>query len=295
MTMELTNQFGLPDVVVQSLTRDSYDRGKSNRSVTQLIDSPRIGILNKEYDAEIEQDVIDFLWSRFGTGMHQMFEGSVEGAEYISEERLTFKHMGWSISGQIDLQEITSDGHHLWDYKVTSAWSVVYGKPEWHDQMNAYAWIVRHVKKVPVTALKIIAILRDWNRRKAGEDGDYPESPIQVIDIPLLKNAEQDSYMDGRIKLHQDAEFERLRGGPLPLCSDQERWQKPTKWAIKKAKAKRAVRVFDTEAEAEKFMETKDSNYRIEVRTGEDTRCVQNWCRVSAFCDQFMGNKNEME
>lgn len=39
--MKLTNRFGLPDPVVRALTRNEYSKGHSNRSITQLIDSPR--------------------------------------------------------------------------------------------------------------------------------------------------------------------------------------------------------------------------------------------------------------
>ena len=43
--MRITNKFNLPDFVVDVLTTSDYTRGKSHVSVTQLIDSPRIRIL----------------------------------------------------------------------------------------------------------------------------------------------------------------------------------------------------------------------------------------------------------
>ena len=77
--MPVSNRFNLPDVVVKALTVDTYSRGNSDISITTLIDSPRIGILQKEHDGEIEQDAVDFLWSRFGTSVHNMFEDAAEG------------------------------------------------------------------------------------------------------------------------------------------------------------------------------------------------------------------------
>ena len=171
--MKITNRFDLPDVVVRALVHSDYSRGDSVRSVTQLIDSPRIGILQREHDEEIEQDCVDFLWSRFGTSVHTMFEVAAEGQDCISEERLFVEHQGWKISGAIDLQHVEPDGVIISDYKVTSVWSVIYDKQEWHDQLNAYAWMVRHAKGLPVKQARIIAILRDWQRRKAQEDAGY--------------------------------------------------------------------------------------------------------------------------
>ena len=144
--MKITNNFKLPKVVVDALTFDEYSRGASNRSVTQLIDSPRISILQRENEEEIEQDAVDFLWSRFGTSVHGMFEKSLEDNEdqnILSEERLFAEVDGWTISGAIDLQEITKRGVIISDYKVTSVWSVIYDKQEWHNQLNVYAWLVR--------------------------------------------------------------------------------------------------------------------------------------------------------
>ena len=55
--MKITNQFNLPQIVVDALTQDDYTKGKSNRSVTQLIDSPRVAILQREHHDEMSQEV----------------------------------------------------------------------------------------------------------------------------------------------------------------------------------------------------------------------------------------------
>lgn len=127
--MKITNQFNLPDVVVDALLQDDYTKGKSNRSVTSLIDSPRVAILQRNNEHRIEQDVVDFLWSRFGTSVHGMFEKAVannEHANVISEERMYAEVRGWTISGAVDLQEVYDDGVLISDYKVTSVWSVIH-------------------------------------------------------------------------------------------------------------------------------------------------------------------------
>ena len=299
--MKLTNKFALPDLVVDALRYDDYDAGyTTSRSITQLTDSPQVQILRKEKDDEIEQDVSDLIWSRFGTAGHKMFEPATKSDKYISEERLYFKRSGWNISGKPDYQKLTPEGIECSDLKFTSAWSVVFGpKIEWFNQLNGYAWLIRHAKNVNVTSLQIIAILRDFDRRKAGTS-NYPDSPITIVDMPLWSHDKQDEYMDGRIKIHQGAELERLKSNPLPLCSAEERWAKPTTYAVKGLTAdgkpkKCALRVFESMVEAQAYVDSNDAAYVVEERPGESTRCVQNWCLVNQFCSQFksMAEKND--
>ena len=83
--MQLTNKHNLPKPVVDALTKDNYSRGSSNRSITQLIDSPRIRILRAEHDAEMTEDASEKVWSVLGTAVHNMFEDAVSDKEHISE------------------------------------------------------------------------------------------------------------------------------------------------------------------------------------------------------------------
>ena len=294
--MKITNNHGLPSVVVQALTQDDYSKGKSNRSVTQLIDSPRVGVLYKEHEHEVEKDVVDFLWSRFGTGMHNVFEDAVESNEcLITEERLYVEAMDWTISGAIDLQELTPQGRIISDYKVTSVWSVINVKTAWEDQLNAYAWLIRKSTGDAVKQLRIICIIRDWQRRRAYEDSTYPQAPIQIILIPLWSSRDQDKYMNNRISLHQDAQYNQLTGAPLPFCSNEERWKKGDMHAVMKKGRKRAIRVLKSDQDAQDYIHAisvdKDKHF-IEERLGEPTRCLQNWCGVAKWCDQHQGEQH---
>ncbi len=291
--MKITNQHNLPEVVFNALTFSDYTKGDSLLSVTQLIDSPRVSQLQRQHDDEIEQDAVDFLWSRFGTSVHQMFEAAVHGADCISEERLFAEVNGWKISGAIDLQHLTHDGVIVSDYKVTSVWSVINDKQEWHKQLNCYAWMVRHAKQLPVKQLRIIAILRDWSRRKAEEGGNYPDSPIKMITIPMWSESDQDNYVQERVALHQEADFEFATGGELPKCDAHERWDKPTVFAVQKKGRVRAIKLHTVEDDAVAHAESLGAGHFVDKRTGESTRCLQNWCRVNEWCEQWKESKRE--
>ena len=288
----ITNKFNLPDFVVDALTYSDYSRGDSNISVTQLIDSPRIAQLQREHADEQTKDAVDFVWSRFGTSVHTMFEESLKatGSDVVTEERLFTETQGWKLSGAIDAQEVADDGVTISDFKVTSAWSVIFDKSSWHTQLNVYAYLVRKAKGQTVKKLQIVALLRDWVRRKAEQGGDYPTAPIVVLDIPMWSEAEQDAYVESQMRQHIEA---TNTDQPLIFCTSEETWEKETVYAVMKKGRKSAVRLYKTEAEAEERAEKEGSNHSVEVRKGEKTRCKGDWCGVSKWCDQYQSEAKE--
>tara|TARA_R100001594_G_scaffold24026_2_gene47101 strand:+ start:12415 stop:13308 length:894 start_codon:yes stop_codon:yes gene_type:complete len=289
--VKTTNKFNLPTPVALALSQEHYTRGESDRSVTQLIDNPRPQILNRTHYSELEEDVTDRLWSVFGTAVHNIFESHAD-VEYLAEERLFADVNGWTISGAIDVQKSNEDGTiQVVDYKVTSVWKIIYsvmkGVPDrnWQLQQNFYAWLVETVKDVKVDKLTIIAVLRDWKESDKDRKGsDYPESPIMAIDLPLWDFETRDNYVKDRVEFHQSAEFSHMTGEELPLCEDDERWLKAPQFAVKKPRNKRAERVFETQEEAEAFLDNK-SGMLIEERKSEPIRCMR-YCHAAPYCSQ---------
>lgn len=295
--MRVTNKFNLPGPVVAALTADDYSRGDSNRSVTQLIDSPRIRILKKEHRDEITKDASDLIWIALGKGIHKIFEDHA-GGKWKPEERMYANIMGWRVSGQVDIQEVDGDVIDLNDYKITSVYSYIFGKVEYEYQLNFYAWLARQ-NGLKVRALYIVFVFRDWKMREAKQNPDYPEAPIMVVPVPLWPDKQQDMYVSERIQLHQDAEFNRLAGEELPLCSDEERWVRGEAWAVRKNENKNAVRggVKDNEEDAnamrDELAEADPKNkYWVEHRPGTANRCAD-YCSVSEWCSQWKAELEE--
>jgi hypothetical protein len=286
--MKITNKFNVPETLVALATRDYYTKGKSDYSVTEIISPPRIQRLRREHFEEIEQDVSDMLWMLLGTALHVVAERS-EVSGHTNEERLSAGINGIILSGAIDLQKDEADGVTITDYKFTSAWALMNDKPEWEQQQNIYKYLVERVKKKPVKGLKICALIRDWSRRDAQNKPDYPQAPIQVIDIPMWTFDRTEAFIKERVEMHRDSKVSADWGDELPLCSDEERWLRPTTYAVKKDGRKTAIRVFDTQDEADallKEMPEKDKGF-IEIRKGEAVRCTGNFCGVSQWCNQF--------
>jgi len=290
--MKLTNNHGLPESFVRFMHSDKYSRGNAEISVTTLIDAPRINKLRERHNDEMTMDVADRLWALLGTAAHHILEHA-EQPDVVTEERMYHQVFDWTLSGAVDVQQYKPDGSiHIVDYKVCSAWSVMNEKPEWERQLNCYAYLVRKTKELPVSGLQICAILRDWNRRKAEVEVNYPDSPVVMVDVQLWDQDEQDRYIEERVTLHKDAQERFSFADPLPLCTDGERWMKPSKWAVMKVGRKSAVKLFDDERHAELFIgsqKSADALY-VEHRAGEFTRCAGNFCGVAEFCEQYKGD-----
>lgn len=284
--MRLTNRFNLPQTIVNVLERPTYSKGKANLSVTQLMNSPKIVALTKKFDDEIEQDVADMVWSLFGTAIHGVLEHGKD-ENHIVEQRIHTEHDGYNISGAIDLQVMENGAVHLKDYKTTSAWAVMNEKPEWEQQLNVYAWLVEKEKKIPVSSLGIVAIIRDWSRRDAETKDGYPPAPIKEIPITLWTYEERESYVSARISDHSACEFAIETQGNLPDCTPEEMWEKPAFWAVKKIGGVRAKSVHTSEEEAlGTLAQLGDDKYFIEHRPGERTRC-EKFCQVNTYCQQY--------
>lgn len=279
--MKLTNKFNLPQTFLNVIHRPTYSKGDSHISVTELLNSPRIVQLKHKHWEEIEQDASEMVWQLFGSAVHKVLEHGKDD-HHVIEERLFLDFDGWKISGAIDLQEVYEDGISIRDYKVTGAWSVMNEKQDWHNQLNVYAWLVEKVKGQPVKDLAIIAIVRDWSARDVGKEG-YPESPIATVNIPLWPFEQREQYVRDRISAHNEAYFSAHTDGPLPECTPEEMWEKPTTYAIKKEGGVRAKSVHTTLEAAQAALAP---GYTIEVRNGDRTRCSK-FCQVAPFCSQY--------
>ena len=283
--MKITNKHGIPQTFMNVLDRPQYDKGKANLSATQLLNSPKIVALTKKFEDEIETDAADMVWSLFGSAVHNILEHGKDD-NHLVEERIHAEHDGWHISGAIDLQIVNPNGISIKDYKTTTVWAVMNEKAEWEHQLNIYAWLVEKVKRVTVTDVGIVGIIRDWTRRDAKTRENYPPAPIKELPIRLWSMEERDAFISSRIALHSACDFALETGGTLPACTPAEMWEKPTVWAVRKNGNKRAHSLYETAELAISAVTELGDNYEIEVRKGERTRC-ENFCPVNTWCIQY--------
>ena len=290
--MKYTNKHNVPQEIINAVHNDSYSRGKATISATGLLQPPRIRLLAQEHYEELTIDISDEIWKLLGQSVHTILErANEENEDTITEQRMYAIVKDWTISGQTDSIDIKNN--ILKDYKITSAWSIVSalqdGKKDWEQQLNIYAYLYRQNTGKTIDQLNIIAIARDWNRNQyLRSGGDYPPSPITVLNIDLWSDEEQQAFIEERVSIHQEAEVQYLINDELPLCTDEERWRRKDTYRVEKKGRKTAVRVLDTQEEANEYIGGhKDSKLlKVVEAKGECIRCA-NYCDVAEFCNQY--------
>ena len=290
--MKYTNKHNIPQEIINAVHNDNYSRGKATISATGLLQPPRIRLLAQEHYDKLTIDVSDEIWKLLGQSVHTILERANENSEdIITEQRMFATVNDWTVSGQTDSIDVKSNT--LKDYKVTSVWSIVSalneGKVEWEQQLNIYAYLYKQTTGKTIDQLNIIAIARDWNKNQyLRSGGDYPPSPITVLNIDLWSDEEQEAFIKQRVSIHQEAEVDYLINDKLPLCTDEERWRRKDTYRVEKKGRKTAVRVLDTQEEADEYVEGhKDSKLlKVVEAKGECVRCA-NYCDVAEFCNQY--------
>lgn len=283
--MKTTNKFDLPQAFENFDKVHAYSKGDADISATTLIDSPKIDLLKRNNYREIESDISDNIMRILGTAVHAILQDGAGEGDRV-EERLYAKFGDVTLSGQIDLMSPVQGGFLLQDYKTCGSFAVQAspeGRSEWVRQLNVYATLAEE-NGIDVVGLEVVAIIRDWTASGLKRYSDYPPNPVVRIPIPLWESADRRLYIEERLRQHEVSTEDSL-------CSNEERWARPTTFAVHKkskgALSKRAVRLFDSMAEAGSYVLSARGEHETVRRPGENARCVGDYCGVSKFCKQW--------
>lgn len=292
--MNLTNILNLPAPLVAAVANDPYDDGGSDISVTRLISPPRQVALLKGQGDILTEDVADRIYSVIGQSVHSLLERVPDDPSIVMrEERMSTEVMGWKVSGQVDLVHREGEEIILDDWKVMSIWEGMNGiRGEKVQQLNLLAALLRTVGIYP-NHVRIVALYRDWSKTKAAF-GHHPARQVEIHEAPLWPEEEANAFFRDRVAAHQRARE------ILPHCTPEERWERPTTYAVMKQGRKNALRVVESEAEAVEWMVWKGlveegaelpKGYRIEVRPGRAVRC-EDYCAAAPICTQWQEMQN---
>jgi len=271
--MKITNKLGLPTPLVRAVTFSEYDREGCDYTVTELIRPPRIRALERLHKDELSEDASERLWLLLGSAGHEVLRRSAD-SKGIVEERAIVEIDGKKVGGQIDY---AISGNVIYDFKFTSVWVTKEGpRPDWVEQLNCYRFLAGEYG-VEIAKLQIVAIFRDWSIREARRDKQYAQAQVAILNLPIWGREATLGFLRHRIALHEAAAKE------LPLCTDDEVWARPPKFAVMKKGNVRALRVFDNLADAKSLVDTAPNNLTVEVRPGERPRC-ESYCSVAEFC-----------
>jgi hypothetical protein len=291
--MKFTNKHNAPRMLVNLATRNARPKRTERIGVTDLIGPPRIRELTRRHYDEIEQDVTDALKAMLGTAVHKLLEDGADPdaglfAEVEMSRVVRVPEGQLEVRGVCDVRDVSRGT--IEDWKTTSVFAFLLGtKQEWISQQNVYAWMDDHPE--PVRSLWIHAILNDWSMYQHKREPDrIPPSSWMRVEVPLWPAERQEAYVRERVSLHLRAQ--KASEEDLPLCTDEERWQRPTKYGVRKDRqAKQALPGTSTESRqlAEESLRKARAKYPqayIHEVTGEAVRCA-NYCPVSAWCNQY--------
>jgi len=279
--MKFTNKSGLPKALYNFLSYNDYNMSgqRFDISATRLIDSPQVAELYQEHKDEIEEDVLDRLWSAVGSGVHTRLEqANANDPDIIMEKRFISEIAGKLVSAQVDVLSV-SDAT-LIDLKTTSAWKVVNRDYEkFTAQLNVQAYLA-HMSGWEIRRIQAAVVCRDWQKVRSSDAG-YPNIPLQIVDLELWSLEEQLAFIKKRLMMHFGPEDK--------VCTDEDRWFKPGTFAVMKKNRKSALRLLPTEEKAlswaAKNGHTGKDIYIVE-RPATYNRC-DNFCSVSKWCKQY--------
>lgn len=275
--MRLTNKFNLPEPFVKVVEESIFDFTDNRYSATQLLNPTRLNVLYRRYHAELEADVSEFVAQILGTGVHKAFEQVDTNPD--TEQRLEYKLTDTiTISGKYDRVE----NYVLQDYKTAKVAKIMREEfDDYKSQALIYAWL-RAKNGLHTASAEFYIIMKDWSLMRAENDPNYPKVGIYVWKHKILPDdlVEIEKRITRRA-LHI-ASHKNTPDDQLPMCNEKDRWYTGDKYAVYKNDGVRALKVFDSESDARKYIKDKDDLY-IEKREGRNLRC-EKYCEVRSVC-----------
>jgi hypothetical protein len=118
--MQITNDANLPEPLYQAIVAQQQQHsggGEADISCTQLIDTPLIAWMWRNYGDQVVEDASDRLWALYGSIAHSVLEGYAGAGQHVETEAIATLD-GMRVSGHLDLL-VMPDGT-IQDYKFTS-------------------------------------------------------------------------------------------------------------------------------------------------------------------------------
>jgi hypothetical protein len=279
--MNITNKLGLPTAFVDAVSSE-YRYKDKQYSVTSLLKGVRESLLTRRHHDQLESDVADMIWMIFGSAVHKIAEQSTGDAHDEKEQKLVVEMGdGYKLSGIFDLYN--SQTQTVTDYKTASVWKGIYkDTDDWRKQLLIYAWMLNQLGK-KCSKGQIVALYKD--HKKGETNYGYPEHPVQVFEWEFSDQDFIDIEIWLKARFQEIKIAETLRDDELPLCTDQERWYRGEKWAVMEKGRKKATKLFESEAEAMKWVRLNeiDVKYEIVKRDGVNAKCME-YCSVRHIC-----------
>jgi hypothetical protein len=277
--MTITNKLNLPAGLVKAVTTERHN-APGCISATTLLKGVKEIILTERHWEDLTDDVADRVWAVFGTAVHELLEH--EGETDFTEEEIRYKVGDVTVTGRLDNYDMATGT--ICDYKTASATKVkLHDFDDWERQGLMYAWLMTK-NNFPVKRCRFIAMLKDHSKTEAARDHQYPQSPVYVYEFDVTPTKLFTIGLFIRSRVNRYIGYKDTPDDEIPACAPQERWERPTKYAVKKEGRKTAVKLFDDQAEADAKAAELGTGHYVEHRAGESVKC-QSYCLCSGFCN----------
>lgn len=287
--MQITNELGLPQALVDACDVSPHN-APNTVSATTLKQGVREILLTKRHWEEMTDDVSNRIWSLFGTAVHSLLER--ESPDTFVEERFEKQIGTYKVTGRLDCYDMKNK--IIFDYKTATVWKYKFQDfDDWKFQGLVYAWLLKQ-QGLEVKECRFVAMFKDFSKTKAKIESDYPNSPVYIYRFDVTEQGLEEIEEKIVAKVTELQMSEKLSDDELPLCSDEERWAKPTTYAVMKKGRKSAVRVFETKDLAECFLKSCDESHYIEERKGSDGKC-DGYCACCEFCSYWKEHYQQVQ
>lgn len=279
--MIVTNKLKLPMAFVKAVSTEKHNKEGEFSATTLLKGCKEIILTDRHWD-EIEVDAADSIWKIFGSAVHKILEEFDDGN--FHEEKLTFNVFGVTITGTIDSYDMQNGV--VFDWKTASIWKTKFKDyTDWKRQGLTYAWLLKR-NGFEVKQCRFVALLKDHSKSKARTDEEYPVSPVITYEFDVTDedlNAMEQELLE---KIPHLKEYYNLPDDEIPPCTKEERWADDDKYAVMKKGLKKAVKVFDSEDEANALAEESGPNFYVEHRPAISRKCLD-YCDCKQFCNFY--------
>lgn len=288
--MIITNKLNMPDAFVKAIQNSRHNADKCLSATTLLKGTKEIILTDRHFD-EITIDASDEVWAVFGTAVHTILEHQED--EAFKEESFSVDVLDYKVTGKVDRYDMKHET--IEDWKTASVWKVIFQDFEdWKRQGLIYAWLLKQ-SGLNVRHIRFIALLKDHSKSEAKKKADYPQEPVYIYEFDPTPEDMTSIEVYIKDKVFDVSQNVEKADNDIPECSPDQRWATPTKWAVMKEGRKTAVKVCETQEEAEKFIDDlekeKDKHY-VEERKGQDKKC-SDYCACCEFCSYLKSEVTE--
>lgn len=286
--MKVTNNLHLPEAFVNAVSVERHNKPGSY-SATTLNKGVKEIILQERHWEQFTTDAADNVWAVFGTAVHAILEKNGDGN--FHEEKFDIGVSNSRVTGVVDSYDM--ERGIINDWKTASVYKVMKGDfADWRKQGLTYAWLLKQ-NGLDVRRCRFIALLKDHSKSKAKFDATYPQSPVFVYEFEVTPEELEQTGERITQKVIAIEAAEKMGDDDIAPCSAEERWADPEKFAVMKNGRKTAVRVFDTQADADACAGELGNSHYVERRPAISRKCGD-YCLCKDFCNfyqQQMGDQ----